>query len=295
MLTYQGMNNNEYTRLTPGKAHVILMGGQSNASGWSLRDYLAARIPAEQIAVYDNGFENVLIEYNCDSNVSDAFVPVKMGQGLNDGIGTVRFGPEIGIAEYLTHNYPDEVFYIIKSSRSSSGLADVNGVFPNWLDGGTVLDDFKSAVNTALERMKAAGLDPEIFAMVWMQGETDAATLDAAKNYANREAELLGRIYESFGSYMAPGGMAFLDAAIYEAPQFVHASDLNRSKYEFAQASKNHYFVDIRDHGLDTIHEATCLNTPEAIDTNHFDSDDMLTLGRLFGETLGQVLANAEK
>lgn len=293
MITYQGKNADTYVKLTEGKAHVILLSGQSNASGWSLRNFLAEKISAEEMARYDSGFENVLIDYNCDSNISDAFVPVKMGQGLNDGIGSVRFGPEIGIAEYLTANYPNEVFYIIKSSRSSSGLADVNGTFPNWLDGGTVLDDFSAHVQASLDRMKAAGLDPEIFAMVWMQGETDAATLTAAKNYANREAELLGKLYERFGAYMAEGGMAFLDAAIYEAPHFVHSDELNRSKRDFAQASVNHYFLDTNEQGLDTVHEATLLNAPEVIDTNHYDSDDMIKLGRLFGETLGQVLTNA--
>ena len=294
MATYQP-NNETYVRPTPGKAHVILLGGQSNASGWALRDILAANIPAEQMARYDNGFENVLIAYNCDKNVSEEFVPVKMGQGLKDECGTVRFGPEIGIAEHLTRTYPNEVFYIIKSSTSSSGLADVNGVFPNWLDGGTVLDEFKSTVRSALERMEASGLEPEIFAMAWMQGETDSLVLDTAKAYAGREAELLGHLYESFGSYMAPGGMAFLDAGIYEVPHFTYSAYLNRSKREFVQASINHYFLDTNGHGLDTIHEATQLADPSVIDMNHYDTDDMLKLGNLFGEAISLVLTNAEQ
>ena len=45
------------------KATVILLGGQSNASGCSLDAYLQKNVSAEKYAEYQNGYDNVYINY----------------------------------------------------------------------------------------------------------------------------------------------------------------------------------------------------------------------------------------
>ena len=294
-----------YTQLTEGKAHVILLGGQSNASGISLKTLLENHYDDEQLARFQAGYSNVLIDYFVDSgsNVSNGFVPVKLGQGNNAN----AFGPEVGLADYLSRTYPGEKFYIIKATGSGSSLfgdwAEEGSTYPNWDAGspdygkpistGQTYKNFINHVSASLTRMKNAGLEPEIFAMMWMQGETDSWFMDKTTAYASSEAALLARINAEFGDYMAEGGMAFLDAAIYDGPQspWTYATMMNYSKQAHASTSDNYYFLDTNALGLDPCDEISSLS--DTIDIAHYDSDDMIQLGELFGKGIEQILKNA--
>ena len=286
-----------YTKLSEGKAHVILLGGQSNATGISLGSLLSNHYSEEQVARFYEGYENVLIDYSADNNTSSRFVPVKMGQG-----NTVNsFGPELGLADYLSRTYPGETFYIIKATSSGSSL------FGDWgLVGNTHLDPYGTPTNSgasytkfinyvtaSLNRLEQMELEPEIFAMLWMQGETDSWYMDKTLAYTNNEIGLLERINTAFGDYMAEGGMAFLDAAIYEGPAWVYAPIINNRKIALANTSQNYYYLDTNARGIDPRDEHSAASTAGEVDIAHYDSDDMIELGELFGEGIAQVLTNA--
>ena len=49
------------------KTKVVLLLGQSNASGCSYNDYLQKNISEEEYQKFENGFENVLINYCIDN------------------------------------------------------------------------------------------------------------------------------------------------------------------------------------------------------------------------------------
>ncbi len=269
----------DYTHLSEGKAHVILLAGQSNATGQSLCALLENHVTADQLARYRAGYENILIDYNSDGQArSNGFVPVKLGQSA----GIDRFGPEVGLADYLSRVYPEETFYIIKSSFSGSNL------YADWAETGFASKQFMSDVTNSLYRLKRLGLEPEIFAMLWMQGESDAWVLDQTFAYGAHEEELLGRINDRFGTYMAPGGMAFLDAGIYEGigTPWTYAPLLNNMKRNHAHTSPNFYYLDTNTPDIDPRDENN--------DIAHYDSDDMIELGELFGEFVGQVLTHAQ-
>lgn len=51
------------------KANVILLLGQSNASGASLTEYLKKNVSNEKFQEYENGYDNVLINYCIDDQV----------------------------------------------------------------------------------------------------------------------------------------------------------------------------------------------------------------------------------
>ena len=108
-------------------AKIILIGGQSNATGCSVGNNLAKHVSGQKYLKYVNGFSNVKILYSSGANSggkvniqnqSTTFVNVKIGQGIYD----TRFGPELGLASYLNEHYPNETFYIIKYAIGSTSL-----------------------------------------------------------------------------------------------------------------------------------------------------------------------------
>ena len=106
------------------KVTVILLGGQSNASGCSLDEYLQKNVSEDKYAEYENGYDNVYINYFASgTNESKGFVKCSTRQGE---FGT-SFGPELGIADKLHEMYPDEMFFIIKYAWGGTNL------YEQWL------------------------------------------------------------------------------------------------------------------------------------------------------------------
>ena len=265
----------EYTQITEGKAHVILLAGDSNASGYAQSSLLGNSVSAAKLARYNAGYSNVLINYVSDSNASGSFVPVQLGQGHNASM----FGPEVGLADYLSRAYPGETFYIVKYTATGASL------FQSWQDGGGAYYFFGEHVKAAMKLLEKQGLEPEIFAMCWLQGEVDSKTEENATFYGDREFALFNYIGEDFSKYMAEGGMAILDAAIYECPENDWSPLLNFYKRDFARLSQNYYYIDTNVRDID--------GRDENNDPTHYDSDDMIELGELFGKGIARVLANA--
>ena len=215
-------------------------------------------------------------------NAGSGFVPVTLGQGSYAN----RFGPEVGLADYLSRAYPNETFYIIKVPFSGSGLQ------LQWQPDAGHYGQFVSTVTQALRQLEVKeGLDPEIFAFCWMQGETDAMTLAHAEIYESAFAELTDRISTQFSDYMAEGGMAILDATINEQSNWQYGAIVNAAKRTFSADKQNHYVLDTNALDIDTRHEPS--KTGFTNDPMHYDSDDSIELGELFGRGIEQALINA--
>ena len=102
------------------RATVILLGGQSNASGCAIDEYLKRNVSQEKYAEYQSGYDNVYINYLSTLNISGGFVKCATAQGEVGGY----FGPELGLAERLSETYPDETFFIIKCAWGGTNLYD---------------------------------------------------------------------------------------------------------------------------------------------------------------------------
>ena len=265
-----------YTKLSEGKAHVILIAGQSNAAGRSNVSALVTTMGGKNAHRYRTGYENIKISYMADDNVKVDFTPVINGQGA---IANTYFGPELGLADYLSEKYPDEEFYIIKVAVSGSVI------YSQWKENGDVYKKAVAHIENALGKLKDKGLDPEIFALCWMQGESDAEAIERAVSYDANMEDLLSRLENKFSANMAPNGMAFLDASIYHAYIWPYAGIVNATKYALDARSQNRYFLDTNSRDIETESEAN--------DRAHYDSDDMIELGMLFGEGITKVLENA--
>lgn len=260
---------------------VILLLGQSNATGSSICAYLKDNIGEEAYAVYEKGFESVRINYCLDDHNATSngeFVPVDMTCGATNGF----FGPEVGMAEVLAAAYPDETVYILKYTMSGYSL------HYHWLCAGargSVYEACMDFVTTHLNNLRAHGADPRVGVICWMQGESDTTDFKAAHYYDNQVA-FASYLREDLASYAAEGGIHFVDAGISNSPYCEPAyPTVNAAKEQFSKLSPlNHYFSTI-DLGF-TIHKE-----PEGDpDWGHYDSICELELGRIFGRTAVEIL-----
>jgi hypothetical protein len=91
-----------------------------------------------------------------------------------------HFGPEVSFARKLL----EDEFHpaIFKYSKESTSLAD------DWKGPGEggLYDDFLKTLRNAISELNRAGYSVKIRGLVWIQGENDALTEEAADRYFNR-------------------------------------------------------------------------------------------------------------
>jgi len=264
------------------EATVILLGGQSNASGCSLDEYLKKNVSAEEYAEYQSGFDNVYINYLSGANMSQTFVKCASFQGELPG----SFGPELGLAEKLSQMYPDRTFFIIKCAWGGTNL------YSEWLSPsskgrtGKLYKQFETYVETSIEYLISKNYDVQIAGMCWMQGESDAIAVDTSEDYGTHLDNLIKDVREKFADYASENGIAFVDAYIAANPAYwVYYEAVNEGKQEVAERSYLNAVVDTITAGL------TCDKEPEgAPDMVHYDSMSQIKLGHLFAEELAAFL-----
>ena len=265
------------------KAKILLLGGQSNASGCSHDEYLQKNVSAEQYEEYENGYDNVYIHYFASgTNQSQGFVPCSVRQGEN---GTC-FGPELGMAERLHERYPDEMFFIIKYAWGGTNL------FEQWLSPsskgktGELYRHFVAYVNASVNYLVSKHYDVEIAGMCWMQGESDSFSVENGNNYATHLSNLIKDVRREFSAYAAEDGIAFVDATIADNPVFwVYCDLVNEGKAAVAQQSSLNILIDTNAEGL------ICTEEPQPTpDIPHYDSMSEIKLGKLFVDGMIQFL-----
>ena len=261
------------------QARVILLAGQSNASGCSRDEYLKKNVSEEKYAEYSAGYDNVYINYYVSgTNVSEGFVKCSVCQGEAGGC----FGPELGIAEKLHEENPDELYFIIKYAWGGTNL------YEQWLSPsskgktGDLYKSFISYVKESMDYLVSKNYDVEIEGMCWMQGESDSFFTEHAQGYAENLSNLIGDVRRKLSRYAAEDGIAFVDAYIADNPVFwVYCDMVNASKDTVAASSPMNVLIDTIAHGLD------CTKEPEeAPDIPHYDSLSEMKLGNLFAEEL---------
>ena len=268
------------------RVKVILLLGQSNATGSSITDYLEKKLPAEQFSLYEQGFDSVKINYCLDDHnaTSDGqFVNVDLTCGATTGF----FGPEVGMAEVLSEAYPDETVYILKYTMSGYSLHH------HWLSRcqrGSVYEACMAFLKTHLEEMKAKNYDPRIGAICWMQGESDTTEFKASHYYENQVA-FASYLREDLACYAEDGGIYFIDAGISDSPYCEPAYPVvNQAKARFSELSSMNLYFSTIDLGF------TIDQEPEGEpDWGHYDSLSELELGRTFGHMILKSYSESEK
>lgn len=264
------------------KTKVVLLIGQSNATGCSITEYLKQNIPSEDFERYEDGFPSVLINYCLDdhSYTSDGkFVPVDLSCGAGEGF----FGPEVGMAEVLSEAFPDETVVILKYTMSGYSL------HYHWLSAGqrgSIYNAFLSFVQTYMDALIEKHYAPEIGAICWMQGESDTTEFKAERYYDNQTA-FVSYLREDLAKY-ARGEIYFIDAGISDSPYCEPAwREINEAKRRFSERSPLNIYFSTLELGLTVRNEP--IGDP---DWGHYDSVSELKLGRTFGEELVKCLTD---
>ncbi len=266
------------------RARVIILIGQSNATGCSLTSYLKEDVSEEKYLEYENGYDNVLINFSLDNQKYTSggeFLPVD----LNCAAGEGYFGPEVGIAETLSAAFPNEKLFILKFSMSGYSLNY------HWLYDGeraSIYNAFIEFANTYLNSLEELGYDTDLEAICWMQGESDTSDFKAARYYYNTE-KFVSYLRSDLSSY-ADGNIYFVDAGISSSPYCEPAyPEINEAKKAFSETSEYNLYFSTIDAGLTTLYE------PESNpDLGHYDALSELALGRMFGSELVKILNSEE-
>lgn len=259
---------------------VVLLLGQSNASGCSAGLFLKDNIGDEEYEKYAAGFDNVLINYCIDDHNSTSggeFVRVDMTCGAYGG----AFGPEVGMAEVLSEAFPDEQVVILKYTMSGYSLNY------HWLlkyERGDIYEAFFKYVNTYMDYLLSKNYEARIGAVCWMQGESDTTEFKASRYYENqvRFAEYLR---EDLQPYAEEKGIYFIDAGISNSPYCEPAyPEINEAKKRFSELSDMNLYFSTIDLGF-TVHKEPEGNP----DLGHYDSVCELQLGREFGKRIVDI------
>lgn len=265
------------------EATIIILAGQSNASGCSLDEYLKKNVSNEKYSEYENGYDNVYINYFASgTNKSDSFVKCATKQGEGGGY----FGPELGMAEALHETHPDELFFIIKCAWGGTDL------YEKWLSPsskgktGVLYKSFINFVQTSVKYLVSKNYNIKIEGMCWMQGESDSFFVETATNYEENLKNLIKDVRRKYRRYDSDDGIALIDAYIAQNPVYwVYCDLVNESKRKVAESSPMNVVIDTNTLGLITTNEPE--NQP---DIPHYDSLSEIKLGHLFIEYLEPFL-----
>ena len=257
------------------RVKVVLLLGQSNASGSSIVSYLEKSSSPEDFARYSAGYPSVLINYCIDDHASTSdgeYVKVDTSCGAATGF----FGPELGMADELSAAYPDETVFILKYTMSGYSLHH------HWLcagQRGSIYHAFLSFVRANIAHLAKLGYDARIGAICWMQGESDT-TVFKAERYFDNQSAFVSYLREDLAPYAEDGGIYFIDAGISSSPYCEPGyPTVNEAKRRFSELSPLNMYFSTIDAGFTTLNEPT--GDP---DLGHYDALCELRLGRLFAE-----------
>lgn len=152
--------------VSENKAKVIILAGQSNMEGWTFTQYAKANLTEEQYEEYNRGSANVRIAFYKMSAAGNGnpFRTVSFGFGVE----TVRFGPEIGIANELKKDSSTK-YYIVKYAVGGTNLYN-DWRSPSTGNTGTQYKGLTNYLSMVLGYLVEQRVDFEITDFCFMQG-----------------------------------------------------------------------------------------------------------------------------
>lgn len=267
-------------------AKVVVLLGQSNMEGESYKTLMRDKgVSKTKYEEYLRGYPNVQISYcvpwNPAQSSRNCFIPTTIGLGGQDN----RFGPEVGIAEYLSNEGYESVF-LVKYSYGGTKLST------NWRSpssGGKTGELYTGAVQYVLNAMSVLeemGYYPVIEAICWMQGESDSdSSEENANNYYDLQKNFIADLRKDLAYYGNSNGIGFVDAGISDCSLWKYHEIINDAKYRISQEDDLVSYFSTIDNKLEYMSEPSY-----GADIAHFDCMSEIKLGYLFGENLQRYL-----
>ncbi|MFA5421943.1 MAG: sialate O-acetylesterase [Bacilli bacterium] len=258
---------------------VILLAGQSNASGVGSVAYLEQKSDSEDYARYELGYDNILINFfseNGNYSSEGAFVQARVGQGCTPDY----IGPELGLADHLSPAFEDEHIIILKYSWGGSTLHTDWRAPSSSGSTGKLFTAFINFTSTHMNYLLSKNYDANIEAMCWMQGESDGIG-PASSEYEDNLRKFISDVRTDLSDYSPDGGMYFIDAGIYDSPLVQDYQIINQAKMNIASSSPLNRYIDTIANGLEYDKEPV-----EKPDLAHFDALSCLKLGYLFADEI---------
>lgn len=262
------------------RVKVILLMGQSNATGVGRIPYLKEGTTPEQFARYESGFDSVKINYCVDNHTNCSggeFVNVDLGCSIRDDV----FGPEVGMAERFSRVWGDEEVIILKYTYSGTSL------YSQWLkygERGSIYKAMQKYIDTYMTALRNAGYDARIGAVCWMQGESDSLDPAVYRRYYRAQSNFVSYLRKDFAKYAEDGGICFIDAGISNSPLWPGYKDINAAKKRMASESDLNYYFSTIDAGLEW-----GVEPKESPDLAHYGALSTLKLGYLFADCVIQA------
>ena len=259
------------------KATVILLNGQSNASGVGSVSYLEEKSDTLDYAKYESGYDNVLINYfleNGGHSSNGNFVPTSLGQGFAPGY----IGPELGLADHLNATYPDDLFIILKYAWGGSNLHTQWRAPSSFAKAGELYAAFINFTSGAMNYLISKHYDAQIKAMCWMQGESDAFS-PYSQAYKNNLTDFVDAVRSDLDDYTDE--LYFVDAGISDSSLWTDYQIINQAKSEVASLSTTNRYIDTIVSGLEYDKEPN--SNP---DIAHYDCLSTIKLGQLFANEI---------
>ena len=262
---------------------VILLSGQSNMEGNTNSTGLITTengFTTDEVTSVKAGYDGIKINYisyykGSPSNVnqSNGFVKTKLGQG--NPFGSVRFGPEVGIAETLHNNNYDDKVVLIKCAVGASYLAPEAN---EWMGEAPYYKQFTSLIDKSLSQLIEDGYNPKIKAFCWMQGEADSANSAYISKYSSNLETFVQQFRTRYASYQDDNGFGFIDGYICTSSVLTHAAEINQQKQNYADSHGRSVTIDTNAAGL-------TVGDPGG-DKYHYNVYSEFKLGKLFGEEI---------
>ena len=275
-------------------ANVFILAGQSNMEGQTLERNLPGYLADNNLPsdYYKVGFEDIKLSFMGKDNSTNKVSPVSgefVGTKLGYGASSLRFGPEIGIAEKLQNNKKEgnSPVYLIKFTYSGAGFyGDQNFKSPSTEATGELWKKMIPFIHNCLELISADGYLPIIKGLLWAQGEADGYSEKGAVNYERHMTFFLEDFRNEFKDYsynFEGKTIAFIDSYISKDSIWTYCDTINQTKDRIAAMADNHYLINTLSDGLDLK-----LGDKEhgGGDAYHYTVDSILRFGHEFAKII---------
>lgn len=287
-------NNNEPPVQEKEELSVVVLAGQSNMEGNTWSQYVSTDygFSEEEVTRIKAGYENITMSYRCFYNGAPSagtdsygvFMPVKLGQANTIN----KFGPEIGIADYLTEQGLGGKVALIKYAVGASALDPQANEWGSPSSGretnGKWYDRMLTLVANGLEYLEQyTEKKPVIKAFCWMQGESDAGNPSYRNRYFENTNIFVNDLRSEWEGDSKKDGFTFIDA--YISQYWTGYASINQAKSDYHDLDDNSALINTIEEGLEYDKQPV-----GNIDYYHYDASSMFKLGRLFGEHIKNAL-----